>query len=125
VTVDYVRAYLPKDTLNGKSHNREVAYRYTVGPCSSTTSNKELKTEQGFTVFPNPAQELLNVQAKTAYDFDQKVEFLNLQGQVLQTQVLAQGSTFCRFNLQQMPTGVYVLRFPGQQNSRAMRVVVQ
>ena len=35
VKVDYVRAYLPKDTVGGLHHNGEVAFSYTVGACAT------------------------------------------------------------------------------------------
>ena len=35
VKVDFVRAYLPKDTVSGLHHNGEVAFSYTVGACAT------------------------------------------------------------------------------------------
>jgi hypothetical protein len=53
VTVDYVRAYLPADTLSGLHHNREVAFSYTVGNClQNTTSAEQLMNIE---LYPNPA----------------------------------------------------------------------
>ena len=36
VTVDFIRAYLPADTISGIHHNGEVAFSYTLGTCTST-----------------------------------------------------------------------------------------
>lgn len=124
VTVDYVRAYLPKDTLNGKHRNREVAFSYTVGACAKTTPVQEINVNTAFNIFPNPAKDMLNVQAQTAFSFDQKIDLLNLQGQVLQSQILSQGSTMVQFGLQQVPAGVYVVRIPGANQVYTMKVVV-
>lgn len=124
VTVDFVRAYLPKDTLNGKHRNREVAFSYTVGACAKTTPVQDINVDQGFQVFPNPAQDLLNVQVKNAFSFDQKIDFLNLQGQVLQSQILTQGSTMVQFGLQQVPSGVYLVRITGLNQVLAKKIVV-
>ena len=79
VTVDYVRAYLPKDTLNGKHRNREVAFSYTVGACAKTTPVQEINVNPAFNIFPNPAKDMLNVQAQTAFSFDQKIDLLILE----------------------------------------------
>jgi hypothetical protein len=124
VTVDYIRAYLPKDTLNGKHRNREVAFSYTVGTCAKTTPVQEINADQEFNVFPNPAKDLLNVQVKNAFSFDQKIDLLNLQGQVLQSQIMTKGSTMVQFGLQQVPPGVYVVRIPGANQAQAIKVVV-
>jgi hypothetical protein len=124
VTVDYVRAYLPKDTLNGKHRNREVAFSYTVGACSKTTPVQDINADQVFNVFPNPAKDLLNIQVKTAFSFDQKIDLLNLQGQLLQSQILSKGSTMVQFGLQQVLPGVYVVRIPGANQVQAIKVVV-
>lgn len=36
VKVDYVKAYLPADTLSGAHHNREIGFSYTIGSCAVT-----------------------------------------------------------------------------------------
>jgi len=59
VKVDYVRAFLPIDTLNGAHHNGEVAFSYTVGDCSVGTDQRAVSPE--ITVFPNPASDLISV----------------------------------------------------------------
>jgi hypothetical protein len=35
VKVDYIRAFLPADTIGGIHHNREVTFSYTIGTCES------------------------------------------------------------------------------------------
>jgi len=34
VKVDYVKAYLPSDTISGLHHNGEIGFSYTIGSCS-------------------------------------------------------------------------------------------
>lgn len=52
VTVDYVRAYLPADTVSGVHHNREVAFSYTIGTCEASVPEEE---KEQLSVYPNPA----------------------------------------------------------------------
>ena len=60
VTVDYVRAWLPADTLSGIHHNREVAFSYTIGNCIPTGMN-EMTANTNISVFPNPAKDKITV----------------------------------------------------------------
>ena len=60
VKVDFIRAYLPADTLNGTHHNREVAFSYTIGTCSSQGINDQVETP-GFNVYPNPANDKITI----------------------------------------------------------------
>lgn len=43
VKVDFVRAYLPADTITGVRLNGEVAFTYTIGNCSTTGPLKQFK----------------------------------------------------------------------------------
>ncbi|MFM2208058.1 MAG: hypothetical protein RL213_2033 [Bacteroidota bacterium] len=52
-TVEYIRAYLPADTLSGLHHNREVAFTYSVGNCLTSASHSDLFDEME--LYPNPA----------------------------------------------------------------------
>jgi hypothetical protein len=71
VSVDFVRSYLPADTLSGLHHDGEVAFSYTVGNCATgineaTGNNNEVK------VFPNPASNYLMVRTQeenTKHDY--------------------------------------------------------
>lgn len=60
VQVDYVKAYLPADTLSGLHHNREIGFSYTIGNCSSSGNTKIEKTDF-VSVFPNPAKNKINL----------------------------------------------------------------
>lgn len=60
--VDYIRAYLPADTLSGLHHNGEVAFSYTVGSCATGIENP-INTNV-LPVFPNPADDHINYSVK-------------------------------------------------------------
>ena len=59
VKADYIRAYLPADTLDGVHYNRELAFSYTIGTCQSGISDQAEKAS--VIVYPNPAQNRINV----------------------------------------------------------------
>jgi hypothetical protein len=124
VTVDYIRAYLPADTLGGLHHNREIAYSYTVGQCATATEPEPLAAGQPLAVSPNPARDILVVQSKNTTTYDRRIELVNLQGQIVQTQVLEQGNTVCHFDLQQVASGIYAVRCPDERGAVAVKVAV-
>jgi hypothetical protein len=66
VKVDFVRAYLPSDTLDGKHKNREVPFSYTIGSCTVTAiQNIGIDSpEEVYQVFPNPSKTSLKILTK-------------------------------------------------------------
>jgi hypothetical protein len=60
VTVDYVRAYLPADTVSGMHKNGEIAFSYTLGTCSPTEIQEKNKSED-IRVWPNPANDMISL----------------------------------------------------------------
>lgn len=64
VKVDFVRAWMPKDTIGGKHVNGEVAYTYTAK--SRPTSVDDIKPTIDVQITPNPASDVVNV--RTPYE---------------------------------------------------------
>jgi len=77
VKVDFVRAYLPADTL-GTHKNREVPFSYTVGSGMNTVSTATLPLQ----VWPNPAADKLYISLPEILQ-DATLRVYNLQGQLL------------------------------------------
>ncbi len=85
VKVDFVRAYLPADTISGAHHNREVAFSYTIGSCS-TVQVSDNKAKESVKVFPNPVSEKLTLDFPDNLKIYQ-IQLFNAFGQmILQTQ---------------------------------------
>jgi hypothetical protein len=124
VKVDFVQAYLPADTLSGLHHNGEIGFTYTLGTCANTAAEEPIKEDKTFMVFPNPAKDRLVVQTKNIADFDRKVELMNLQGQVVQTQILEQGKMVCLFDVTNLPSGMYAVKWLEGKDLKAVKVVV-
>jgi hypothetical protein len=84
VKVDYVRAYLPGDTVSGIHHNGEVAFSYTIGDCSSAVNEFQVSGFR-FQVFPNPAKDKLNIVLPVDMKY-YSINLINPKGQtILQT----------------------------------------
>ena len=59
VKVNYVRSFLPRDTLGGAHHNRETAFIYSIGNCPAGINNQ---TEiPDIRVYPVPTTDKINV----------------------------------------------------------------
>jgi hypothetical protein len=80
VTVDFVRAYLPADTIAGVRQNREVAFSYTVGNCTSGVTSTD--NHDTFTVYPNPANNTLSIKSPVNTP-DYTIYITNILGEVL------------------------------------------
>jgi len=119
VTVDYVRAYLPIDTVSGVHHNREVAFSYTIGTCT-TTGIKEENISTGMEVYPNPASNDLNILLPDGIDeLDHfQISLFNSFGQmVLQT-------TSMKLDLSKLPNGLYFLNMKSEEGEYNKKVII-
>jgi hypothetical protein len=119
VNVDFVRAYLPIDTVSGVHHNREVAFSYTIGSCP-TTGIKEENSSSTMEVYPNPATNHLNILLPDGIDeLDHfQISLFNSFGQmVLQT-------TSMKIDLSALPNGLYFLNMNSEEGEYNKKVII-
>lgn len=119
VKVDYVRAYLPKDTLSGAHKNGEVAFSYTIGTCSSNNNGGSTTptTTEPVKLYPNPAKEDFTV-AFAEIPAQVSVNIFNAAGQnVMQ-------SNNKRINVSQLPNGFYIVQIKTEKYSFTKKLIV-
>ncbi len=84
---------------------------FQIQSAASTTSARSistLETTKAFTVFPVPAKEVVNLYIPD-YKAYEKVEIMNLQGQILsKNKNITEETT--SLNIQELPTGVYLIK---------------
>ncbi len=115
VKVDFIRAYLPADTLSGVHHNREVAFSYTIGNCSTTGIN-DSRASTDFRVYPNPAANTLNILFPKNEEY--KISLINTLGQVvLQTQSR-------EIDVKNIPNGIYILHLKSGMYEANKKVII-
>ncbi|MFN8308826.1 MAG: metallophosphoesterase [Chitinophagales bacterium] len=116
VTVDYVRAYLPKDTLSGIHHNGEVAFSYTLGACgASSVEEPETPTAK---VFPNPANTQLHIVIpKTIRNTN--FHLMNSIGETLLK------SDQAELHIDQVPDGFYILQITGENFNENQKIWIR
>ena len=115
VQVDYVRCFLPKDTLSGANHNREVSFSYTIGSC--TTAVHEIKNEMPINIFPNPAANSINIEAQPK----SQIEIYNIEGQLINNFINDLNTT--NVNISSYTYGIYFVKVKTQNGISVKKFV--
>lgn len=114
VKVDFVRAYLPQDTVSGVHHNGEVAFSYTVGTCSpQAIKNSSIENVK---VFPNPVSDFINIESNNAVVTNSIL--YNLTGaKILETKN-------SKIDVSQLVNGLYILELRQGQNIQRTKITI-
>jgi hypothetical protein len=116
ITVDFVRAYLPADTLSGLHHNGEVAFSYTIGNCTAGISDN-MNTQSKLKVYPNPAKDKILVRLPDETK-NYKIKLLNTGGQTIsETQ-----STV--MDVSKLSNGIYFLNVTAPNYSANEKIII-
>lgn len=109
VKIDFVRAYLPSDTINGKHRNEEIAYSYKIGECS--TSIQDHNSLKRFRVYPNPSQHYAMIEIPEEFQFNNyKLDIIDINGTRINSEVTHMNENTLKINLNTVKPGIYVLR---------------
>lgn len=101
-TVDYIRAYLPADTVSGVHHNKEVAFTYSVGNCLPASNHVIKQTEDLVRIYPNPSSEYITVDMP-ANLIGATISIIDMIGhQVMNTKQQ-------HIQIEQLPKGIYIV----------------
>lgn len=115
VTVDFVRAYLPADTVSGLHHNREVAFSYTIGNC--TTGINSINKSDELKIYPNPAKNSIAIHI-TEEMKNYEINLLNTLGQtLLQTKSNV-------IDVSSFPSGIYFVNVQSDKTSVNKKVII-
>ena len=116
VKVDYIRAYLPADTLSGIHHNREIAFSYNIGTCSPQGIHDQAEIP-AVHVFPNPTAGFVTIGLPEGTGTAMISLFNPLGKLLLQTQ---SGT----IDLQKFPAGVYFVKIRTATWERNTKIIV-
>lgn len=119
--VEFVRAYLPKDTVRGIHKNREVAYSYTVTGTGTTPQTDILKS--GFiALYPNPAKNKIIFNTNEKFRI-YNLSIIDLHGRFLYTN-LNQTQSILEIDVSHIPTGIYTVRIQDHVNTYLKKVCI-
>ncbi len=116
VQVDYIKAFLPADTLGGINHNREIAFSYTIGNCETSGINKTLE-QNNWKVFPNPAKDFIQVYAEKN-DVTPKITLLNALGEVMYI------SSSQIMDVTQFSNGIYIIKIETDSETTISKLII-
>lgn len=93
---------------------------------SQLTSSKDLK-EGELSVFPNPASNYLNISLKTGSSGNYDVNIMTLDGKVIKREIigLLQGQNNQTINIQEIPSGCYMIRIQNEQEYFINKIIVK
>lgn len=125
--------------------NYNSAYPYVVGPTfygvksavkvttiteATTIYNPILSTTAfdvdglNFKVFPNPASDLIAIQASEMISNNIKAELIDEQGRIIATKMFLQGSTICFFETDTVYNGIYFLKISNGNKQKTFKVII-
>ena len=113
VKVDYVRAYLPADTLNGLHKNGEVAFSYAVH-AKNTNISESFKDVPS--IYPNPAKDNLTIQCNSTLI---EWNIFSLFGEKILT------GKDKNINTEFLTNGVYILKIKLDNLAYFKKVIIQ
>jgi hypothetical protein len=123
--------------------NWNSAYPYAVGPtfygsrvvAKVTTINEPVTTYSPSTglanavktsiiVSPNPATEFVAIQLSGLQNEDVQIELIDLQGKIIQSDKIVQGSTITYFDVRKLYDGFYFIKVMGKNFSKIEKIKI-
>ena len=121
VKVDYVRAFLPKDTISGVNHNREVSYSYTIGSC--TTGIKNNIENYSISIYPNPAENQITINSNQLPI--KQIAINDLEGRTILTKNLFQNSLNSNIiDVSNIPNGIYFINIKSNIGEENKKIII-
>ena len=123
---DCVALYEMTEVIDSWSCDQTVAPNI-VQPARSRTvfENHVSISARNFTIYPNPSKGVFFVNFSSVSTLEQTVRMLTVQGQVLQTRVIAASTAQFTLDVSQQITGVYFVQIVSSEGSQMQRVVIK
>ena len=117
IKVDYIKAYLPADTLSGLHHNREIGFSYTIGTCIDPSSVGENKVSN-WKIFPNPSTDFCYLVSESNHPIDGVVFYDQLGQKVLKTR-------FTKIDISSLSSGIYTVEIISNDLKEFSKLIIQ
>jgi hypothetical protein len=127
ITVDYVRAILPKHETSDKK-NRDVVFTYFINKSAGFNT---VDNEFNWSVFPNPTTNDINIMLNHFSETELIIELFNIQGQILNRINLMNIDNNMPLNLKmtdnygnQLHSGIYFIRLLGKNRNLGTKQLI-
>lgn len=119
VKVDYVKAYLPKDTLDGKHKNREIGFSYTIGTCLVTAIDdiENQNINELVKIYPNPTTSQINLDFISPIIKFEVSLFDEIGNQVLI-------SNQKKIDISSLSNGIYILNIKTDAWQKSQKIII-
>lgn len=120
VKVDYVKAYLPADTITGVHKNKEIGFTYTIGKCAVTSEllNNQTNVVNIANIYPNPVADNLSIQYLQD-DPSHTASLHDMAGTLLRK------TDKEHIEVSDLPEGIYMLRLNAGNESVIKKIIIQ
>lgn len=95
-----------------------------IGAASISSIENQNSENIDVSVFPNPSSDLIVFQSNSISNENITIELIDLQGKVLQSTSLLQGSTVTYFDTKTLYSGEYLIKFNSASNQMIKRIVI-
>ena len=114
-----------------------IAHGDVLGDCNSTKRNQvsnaiaineeEIEKITKMVLYPNPANEMLNVQWVAAVNGNQSIQVMDIKGRVVLNQHIAQhkGTNSTQINISRLSQGAYILRMKVDDQIQALKFFIE
>ncbi len=96
----------------------------TVTTYNPSSAGLDENVNISFNVFPNPSADVVIVQAFGTHNREIAVELWDMNGKLIQTQTILQGSTICYFPVADLQSGTYIIHVDGSVAAKDYSIVI-
>jgi len=117
VQIDFIRAYLPADTLSGIHKNREVAFTYKIYS-NALSSSENYKSKESLIISPNPASDVITLKL---LDNNNKINSIYIRN-VLGSIVLQTDTN--EIDVKNLPNGIYFVSVFSENGKYDQKIII-
>ena len=96
----------------------------TIDVQDKTTPTYTLQDALSLTYFPNPAKHFINLDFRQIPSSDLELNLFNVNGQLIQSEIIGAGSKNHQINLSNVPTGIYFLELSNGKEKFSKRIKI-
>jgi len=112
-------------TVSGKGVNDTKVFVIQADTMIISSIEEEPSDEIFATVFPNPANELLIIQAIGLVKKDIHVELYDIKGNIVSKTKVLQGSTIAFIDVQTLYSGTYFIKLNSENSIQTKKIIIQ